>query len=341
MTAAARETPLPGPPTLGCMRVSAAEWAARAASAVPPIGGLSWELAAPGLAAPVVPMLWPSDPCVDAWLGAAPLRSGRTGGVHWQDDGHWVFGHVDVAADDADLTGAAYRAYADVFAALRACGQRQLLRVWNYLPRINADGGGLERYRQFNIGRQQAFIEAGCDRFESAPAASAVGTRGSELGVRFLAGRAAPRALENPRQVPAYRYSPTHGPRSPSFSRATLVEAGMGRLALFVSGTASIVGEKSVHAGDVRAQMRETLLNLQAVLAAARAHSTAAFTLADLSCAVYVRHAADSAAIREVFEADFGVSSGAVFLQADICRSELLVEVEGHAFAAGELKSNS
>lgn len=340
MTAAEHETPPPGPSALGCTRMGAAEWVACLASAAPPIGGLSWGLAAPGLAAPALPLLAPPGPCVDAWLGAAPLRSGRTGGVQWQDDGHWVFGHVDAADADADIARTAQRAYLDIFAALQACGQPQLLRVWNYLPRINADGGGLERYRQFNIGRQQAFIDAGRDRFEGAPAASAVGTRGGELGVRFLAGRVAPRALENPRQVPAYRYSPAYGPRSPTFSRAALADAGSGRLALFVSGTASIVGEHSMHPGDVRAQMHETLRNLQAVLDAARAQGTAAFTLPDLRCAVYLRHAADIAAVRELFEAAFGAASDAVFLQADICRSDLLVEVEGHAFAPGVLKSS-
>lgn len=339
MTATVREALPPGPPALGCMRMNAAEWAECLASAVPPLGGLSWGLAAPGLAVPALPVLWPSGPCVDAWLGAAPLRCGRTGGVQWQDDGHWVFGHVDAADADADIAGTTQRAYRDIFAALQACGQPQLLRVWNYLPRINADGGGLERYRQFNIGRQQAFIDAGRDRFEGAPAASAVGSRGGELGIRFLAARTAPRALENPRQVPAYRYSPAFGPRSPTFSRAALADAGSGRLALFVSGTASIVGEHSMHVGDVRAQLRETLRNLQAVIDAARAQSAAAFTLADLRCAVYVRHAGDIDTVRELFEAAVGASSDAVYLQADICRRELLVEVEGHAFATGVLKS--
>lgn len=338
MTATVQPPPLETRGALRCTRLGAAAWTASVASAAPPIGGLGWGVAAPGLATQDLPLLAPSSPCADAWFGAAaPLRQGRSGAVHWQDDGQWAFGYLDVADAESDLAETTRRAYLDVFAALRACGRPHPLRLWNYLPRINADGGGLERYRQFNIGRQQAFIEAGHDVFEGAPAACALGTRGGGLGIRFLAGSTAPQPLENPRQVPAYRYSTAHGPRSPTFSRAALADAGPGRLALFVSGTASIVGEVSLHPGDVQAQTHETLRNLHAVLAAARSRCASAFTLADLSCSVYVRHTADVAAVREILEAAAGAVPGAVYVQADICRSELLVEIEGHAFAAGVL----
>jgi chorismate lyase / 3-hydroxybenzoate synthase len=328
---------------LRCQRLSPAAWQAQAAAVA--LGGLGWGAAVAavaGLAALDVPVLSPQGPRVDAWLGSGPLHRGRTGAVAWQADADWVFGQVDTPEADADLAGTTRRAYADVFAALRDSGRPHLLRLWNYLPRINADGGGLERYRQFNIGRQQAFIAAGHDAFESAPAACALGTPGGGLGIRFLAGRTAPRPIENPRQVPAWRYSPAFGPRSPTFSRAALADAGGGQLALFVSGTASIVGEDSVHAGDVRAQVHETLLNLQAVLDAAAALCTATFTLAELCCVVYVRHAADAAAVRKAFAAGVGALAPAavqaVVLQADICRADLLVEIEGHGFAKGVLR---
>jgi len=338
MSATVPSMPLRAPGALDCVRMPALEWQARIASATTPIGGLGWGCTAPRLARLDAPVLAGSAPGVDAWFGSAPLRQGRSGGVHWQEDGRWAFGQLDVADAETDLAETTRRAYLDVFAALRACGRLQLLRLWNYLPRINEDGGGLERYRQFNIGRQQAFIEAGHDIGAGAPAACALGTRGGGLGIRFLAGSVAPRPLENPRQVSAYRYSSVHGPRSPTFSRAALANAGGGRLVLFVSGTASIVGEQSLHPGDVRAQVHETLLNLQAVLAAARAQGSAAFTLGGLSCTVYVRHAEDAAAVREAIEAAAGPLPGAVYLQADICRSELLVEIEGHAFAPGVLR---
>lgn len=319
-------------PALRCLRLRPDAWAAQAGQA---LGGLAWGGTAPQLSVlPVLPVLSPGGPAVDAWLAGAPLRQGRSGDVQWQDDGHWAFGQIDLQGADTDIEATAYRAYCDVFAALRDCGRPHPLRLWNYLPRINADGGGLERYRQFNIGRQRAFIDAGRDAFAGAPAACALGTAAGGLGVRFLAGNTAPRPLENPRQVPAWRYSSSFGPRAPTFSRAALADAGGGQVALFVSGTASIVGEHTVHAGDLRAQVHETLLNLRAVLAVARTQCTAALPLQALACTIYLRHAADLPAIGEALDA----LPDSIVVQADVCRSDLLVEIEGHAIVPGVLR---
>jgi chorismate lyase / 3-hydroxybenzoate synthase len=142
------------------------------------------------------------------------------------------------------------------------------------------------------------------------------------------------RHVENPRQVSAYHYPQRYGPRAPTFSRAALAEAGDGRLGLFISGTASIVGHESVHPGDVRAQVRETLANLQAVLANASSKSTVRWSLRDVQGVVYVRHAHDYEAVVDALGRDAGEM---VFLHADICRRELDVEIEGHAWAEGEL----
>ena len=288
-----------------------------------------------------VPVLDGSEACIDAWMAGSAPCSGRLGAVRWCQDGHWLFGALDVADADADLAEVTRSAYRDVFDTLQATGMTHLQRVWNYLPRINHAGGGLERYRRFNIGRQQAFIDSGHDAFEGAPAACAIGTRAGSLRLRFLAGAHAPTPVKNPRQVSAYRYPQNCGPRSPSFSRAAVANAGAGRVALFVSGTASIVGHATQNAGDVRAQTRETLCNLRAVIKAAQQRSSARLSLSALVCCVYVRHDYDRAAVQEVLDADWGRDSAAarlaVYLQADICRADLLVEVEGHLFADGSL----
>jgi enamine deaminase RidA (YjgF/YER057c/UK114 family) len=147
--------------------------------------------------------------------------------------------------------------------------------------------------------------------------------------------------VENPRQVSAYRYPETYGPRSPTFSRAALADVGNGDVALFISGTASIVGHETVHQGDVLEQTRETLRNLEAVIAAANSQVTATFSLAMLDCVVYVRHPSDTDAVRSVLENALGANAPmirhAVYLEADICRSDLLVEIEAHAVAPGRL----
>lgn len=274
---------------------------------------------------------------VDAWHAGAPVT--RAGTLRLTQAGGWAFGAIDLPDDGRGLTALARQAYGEVFAALHALGRPPLLRLWNYLPRINDESSGLERYRQFNIGRQEAFVAAAEDAFAGAPAACALGKAEGSLSIRFLAGRTRVRPLENPRQVPAWRYSRRFGPKAPTFSRALLADAGDGRVALLVSGTASIVGEDSVHAGDVRAQTDETLANLKAVLDAAHAHTDARFALDALDCTVYLRHPAEQAAVHERLAAAAPrATAAAVWLQADICRSELRVEIEAHAIAPGGLR---
>ncbi|WP_076997149.1 hypothetical protein [Variovorax sp. KK3] len=334
-----------GVPPLRVERLSLTDSLALSADGHAPFGALGY--GAPGNLAwmPTVNARVISDAgaMADVWHASEHVESGTSGVVRWRCDGHWLLGAIDLdeAAEGAGLTELAHRAYHDLFRSLQQTGCTHLLRIWNYLPRINADGGGLERYRQFNLGRQQAFVEAGQAAFEGAPAACALGIHQGALCIRFLAGRSAPMPLENPRQVSAYHYPPTYGPRSPTFSRAALAEIGGGDVALFISGTASIVGHESVHHGDVRAQTEETLRNLEAVIGAANERCSARFSLDAIDAVVYVRHVADAPVVRDILARRLGAGSRtmrhAVYLEADICRQDLLVEIEAHAVAGGAL----
>jgi enamine deaminase RidA (YjgF/YER057c/UK114 family) len=88
--------------------------------------------------------------------------------------------------------------------------------------------------------------------------------------------------------------------------------------------------------GDVVAQTRETLANLRAVFAEAERLSRAgAFPLREASYKAYVRFPADVEAVRREVAAALGEEADVNFLRADICRSDLLVEIEAVAFAAG------
>lgn len=100
----------------------------------------------------------------DVWhVSGGRVASSTTGIARWRSDGQWLLGAIDLdeSVEKQDLAELAHRAYRDLFKTLDQAGTPHLLRIWNYLPQINADGGGLERYRQFNLGRQEAFFEAG------------------------------------------------------------------------------------------------------------------------------------------------------------------------------------
>ena len=293
-------------------------------------------LVAAGMAVLPMELLGPEGAVLDAWSGAAECVVREHGFVRFATDGHWLHGcaEIDEAQFEGGLQAASRRAYADLFAVLGKSASPHLLRLWNYFTDINRETGGIERYRQFNAGRQQAFTDAGRSAFDGAPAACALGTASGPLRVYFLAGPQAPLAIENPRQVSAYRYPERYGPRSPTFSRAALVAAGGARRMLFISGTASIVGHATAHVGDVRRQTEESLANIAAVLEVAASRVGAAVPLQDFIFTIYLRRASDLAAVREVFErhvdAHSAAARAAIYLRADICRADLLVEIEAH-----------
>jgi enamine deaminase RidA (YjgF/YER057c/UK114 family) len=305
-------------------------------------GGLRLPAGAPPLAAVSLAPLVPAHGLAELWLTEGAQQCATIGPVQcaWSDEllfgaVSWPLSGYSDAGAATPLHQAAHGIYEAIFAALRATGFPHLLRVWNYFPAINREAGepgGLERYRQFNLGRAEAFINAGAHVAEGAPAACALGSPHGDLELYFLALREAPLSIENPRQVSAYHYPAEYGPRSPSFSRAALATIG-GAPRLLISGTASIVGHATAHVGDVAAQARESLANVEAVVAEANRALGAQggapyFAVRDLALKTYVRHPADLPIIRRELEGALGPTASVIYLQADICRADLLVEIE-------------
>jgi len=278
-----------------------------------------------------------TDVC-EVWRCGEAVSSGQHDRVRFRSSDDLLFGCISVAEDTlpgapgSTLQAATTLAYDEICATLEALSYPHLLRVWNYLPDINRDANGTERYLQFNTARQQALRSRGRVLTGNVPDASALGAAsGSPLVVYFLAGKTAPAFVENPRQVSAYHYPRQYGADSPVFSRAALVESG-DSLALFISGTASIVGHRSTHVGDTAAQTRETLLNIDALLREANAAANGAhFDLGSLTGKVYVRTPADLPIIQGELAPALAAGARFIYLQADICRQDLAVEIEAAA----------
>lgn len=279
--------------------------------------------------------------------GDGPVTNGRYGtqdAITWSADSSLLFAHM--TADERDFAGearsplaaTAHAAYRELFKLLQQSGYVHPIRFWNYLPRINVDDDGLERYRHFNVGRHAAFVEALWPMDTAPPAACALGCGGNALTVMVLAGRQAPTPIENPRQVSAYRYPGQYGPQPPTFSRAALLRTDSFAL-LAVSGTASIVGHETLHVGDVAAQVDESLRNLEAVVEAANGAAGAPlFAIESLQMKGYVRHAADTEAVRRQLALRLPATS-VPLVRADICRANLLFEIEAVGSAALRTKA--
>lgn len=255
------------------------------------------------------------------FLGEGELNSCRQG------DSLWIEGqdHLLVICQHKAarlLEQQTFSAYHDVLSS--AGPEWKLCRVWNFIPGINQEHHSLENYRAFCAGRAKAFEQLfGAACAARMPAASGVGSDAGALTIAFLFSRFAPIHLENPRQVPAYQYPEAYGPRSPSFSRATIC----GKMA-FISGTAAIEGYESIGIGDLKAQLGITLTNISEMLAmlASNGFNVGA---ARRDVVVYLRNPEDVAVVAASVDAHLlSETDRVVYLKADICRRELLVEIE-------------
>ncbi len=266
----------------------------------------------------------------EVWATDAPVKVAPGGAIASANDAQVLFGCMELPDDDRTSYAATiYQNYCRIFDHLDRLGFPKLLRVWHYLPDIHCNHQELERYRQFSVGRHDAFVARGRMISADAPAASAVGKGSGNTIICFLAAARAGTPIENPCQISAYAYPQQYGPRAPTFSRALLRNAQ-----LYVSGTAAILGHASQHEGDVEAQTDLTIGNLRAVMQQARGVGSpdAACGHTDLSFKIYVRKPEYRALAQAKLGQAFGDRASTLFLQADICRRELLLEIE--AFCA-------
>lgn len=190
-------------------------------------------------------------------------------------------------------------------------------RMWAFLPRpTDHDGDFIERYMRFNEGRTNAFRSLS-DIVTAVPAGTCVGHAGTALVVHALWNPLPFVTVENPRQRPAWLYSNRFGPVAPAFVRGVVC-----RNTLLAAGTASIVGEETLHESSIDLQFEETIRNMQALAEASNASGKWR------SLQIYVRDAAHLERVASLASNHF---PGCVekILHVPLCRSTLLVEIEG------------
>lgn len=264
-------------------------------------------------------------------------------------------------------TGDAYGQTLSVFEQMRfsleaaGSGFERVVRTWFYLGGINqkqpeADNG---RYEQLNRARSDFY--SGIRFHPSSPAArgskrvfypssTGIGMAGSGLAAGCLAlefsspGGKAPFTLlplENPLQTPAYDYQcGCASDSSPEFSRAmALLEKAKNSVMIWISGTASIVRSESRHPDDAEKQTEQTIGNIERLIAkenfSLHGVEGAGATLRDLAAVrVYIKRPEDFYKCRTVCEKKFSSGVPIIYTVADICRPELLVEIEAMAFSS-------
>jgi enamine deaminase RidA (YjgF/YER057c/UK114 family) len=223
-----------------------------------------------------------------------------------------------------------------------------LVRTWLCIQDINGCIAGRSNYQELNRARAEQF-ETLYPRRDHAvrainyPASTGIGTYDASMHVSALACRrmadVSIKSVENPRQLSAFVYTSEVSEVTPLFARAVMV-ATTAEAMLIVSGTASITGERSVYLESAAQQTRATLENIgRLVSSAVSGESRYAHVKQPLDClthcVVYIKYRDHAEEIRAVCQDLIGNDIPVVYVLADICRQELLVEVEAIAMIGG------
>jgi len=269
---------------------------------------------------------------VEVWRCDGPIKCGTWDLLRFAQGTHLTMGHIALdLRTQPGMREASRLAYDVLQAYLQQSPHPWPLKIWNYIPAINEGAGDEELYRQFCLGRADAVLIDPGD-LPPLPAATAIGAPRAEaaLQVYFLAGALPGLDVENPRQVSAWRYPRQYGPRSPLFSRGTILTLNGSRQFL-ISGTASVLGHQTHHENQVANQLSESLRNVHSLLD--EGHRLMGDTRARLDrngiLKVYIRNTADYAVIRQTLEAEAPPEIQRIYLQGDICRENLLTEIDG------------
>ena len=226
----------------------------------------------------------------------------------------------------------AREAYAELITAIRSTEHTRMVKIWNYFDDINAGDGDSERYRQFSIGRAEAFQNMGIGD-DLAPTGTAIGTQnGGDLALIAIASNHHYHPVENPRQTSAFHYPRIYGPKSPKFSRGGFVSSESHRLYL-ISGTAAVVGHESNFPYNTHLQTEETFKNLAVLCDAISAMDSveSPFTLDNQSVLrVYLKDPDDYQQVSQEMNEHLNAKGQYVaYLHGTICRRELTVEIDG------------
>ena len=220
-----------------------------------------------------------------------------------------------------------------------------LYRTWLYQGHIVDDEGDTQRYKELNRARSDVFYGQNfitqflpqSFRGIAFPSSTGIGADDFDLVISCQAIKSQRDdliivPLENPMQVSAFDYGEAYSPKSPKFSRAMAFVAGSDAK-VYISGTASITDSESRFEGDPEGQTHQTLDNIAALVTPENLarHGVNGYgaTLEHFAVArVYVKNKSDFPAIKQVCEKRMP-ETPIVYTFADVCRPELLVEIEG------------
>lgn len=220
-----------------------------------------------------------------------------------------------------------------------------IVRQWNYVENITmlddlADKQ-LQNYQIFNDIRTLFYNKS--DFVNGYPAATGIGIENGGCCIEVIALKQKNEKtvfpITNSLQVDAHNYSENvlvgkaiaeiKKVSTPKFERAKAMYINDFGL-LFVSGTASIVGEQTVFPDNVEKQTITTIENIEHLISVNNLIKNKITVTSHpelINYRVYLKNKADYKTVKLLCDAHFGIKK-CIFVKADICRSNLLVEIE-------------
>lgn len=218
-----------------------------------------------------------------------------------------------------------------------------IVRQWNYIERIVDFEGEFQHYQIFNDVRSSFYST---DQWRGGyPAATGIGMQRGGIIVEVNAIQGAENlasAIDNSLQIAAHEYSQrvligapheSECKTTPKFERAKTVCYGNSSDMLYISGTAAIQGENSVPDNDVISQCKVTLENIDNLISTKNRLLSGDKSSGEASVKlyrVYIKEDEDAASVIEYMNSRYPAIKMS-FIKADVCRTELLIEIEGIA----------
>ncbi len=220
-----------------------------------------------------------------------------------------------------------------------------VVRQWNYIENITHipdKNENLQHYQIFNDVRSKFYGKS--DFINGYPSATGIGTDNGGVVINFIAISNSPLneivPLMNPGQIDAHKYSQKvlvgagvfekEEKTCPKFERGKMVKSDEGSK-VYISGTAAIVGENTVHPTDVGKQTLTTINNIKNLTKPGNFPDRNDFkSLENVDYSYvrsYVKYNKDIGIVKEICEKQFN-SQCFQYLISDICRGNLLVEIE-------------
>jgi enamine deaminase RidA (YjgF/YER057c/UK114 family) len=224
-----------------------------------------------------------------------------------------------------------------------------IVRQWNYVEQIlsihDSNGEHIQNYQVLNDVRSAFYSKA--EFINGYPAATGIGMNAGGLVLEIYAVKPDDSIpivpLKNPKQVDAYKYSEIvlvgdaiekqQHKTTPKFERAKFISIN-GADTVYISGTASIQNEKTVGENNTKLQTEITIENMEALISNQNLANAGIRSFSEKLrysfIRVYIKEASDFKVVSDICERNFK-NVPIHYLIADVCRKQLLLEIEGVA----------